>query len=320
MNFKPIIIVGGEPQSIFIEIFLKAIKRNLPNPIILICSKKILKKNMKKFKYNLKINELNRNFSNLSKERINLINIDYNKFTFSKKKITSISNLYIEKSFNKALEVIEKKGCRGLINGPVSKKSFLRGRFNGITEYLAKKTNSESPVMLIYNKQLAVSPLTTHIPISKVSKYVKTKDIVGKIKIIDHFYKKYIKKKPKFGITGLNPHCESFEKENKERKEIIPAIRILKKNRINISGPFAADTIFLKENIKKFDVIFGMYHDQVLSPMKTLYGFDAINITLGLPFIRISPDHGPNVQMLGKNKSSPKSLIESMLFFKNYEI
>ena len=63
-----------------------------------------------------------------------------------------------------------------------------------------------------------------------------------------------------------------------------------------------------------------MYHDQVLSPMKTLYGFDAINITLGLPFIRISPDHGPNVQMLGKNKSSPKSLIESMLFFKNYEI
>ena len=118
----------------------------------------------------------------------------------------------------------------------------------------------------------------------------------------------------------MNPHCESFEKENKERKEIIPAIRILKKNRINISGPFAADTIFLKENIKKFDVIFGMYHDQVLSPMKTLYGFDAINITLGLPFIRISPDHGPNVQMLGKNKSSPKSLIESMLFFKNYEI
>ena len=86
MNFKPIIIVGGEPQSIFIEIFLKAIKRNLPNPIILISSKKILKKNMKKFKYNLKINELNRNFSNLSKERINLINIDYNKFTFSKKK------------------------------------------------------------------------------------------------------------------------------------------------------------------------------------------------------------------------------------------
>ena len=76
----------------------------------------------------------------------------------------------------------------------------------------------------------------------------------------------------------------------------------------------------IKENMKKFDVIIGMYHDQVLTPMKTLFGFDAINITLGLPFIRISPDHGPNVQMLGKNKSDPKSLNESILFFEKYEI
>ena len=317
MNFSPIIIVGGEPQSIFLEIFLKAIKKNkLKHPIILISSKNVLKKNIRKFNNNLKLNELNKNFSNLKKEKINLVNVDYNKFTFSNKKISSISNTYIEKSFTKALEIIKNRGCCGLINGPISKKSFLRGKYNGITEYLAKKTNSRHPVMLIYNKQLAVSPLTTHIPISKVSKHVKKKNIIIKIKKIDNFYKKYLKKKPKFGITGLNPHCESFDDENKEKKEIIPAVKILKKSKIDVSGPFAADTIFLKENIKKFDVIFGMYHDQVLSPMKTLFGFNAINITLGLPFIRISPDHGPNVQMLGKNKSNPKSLIESILFFK----
>lgn len=320
MNFRPIIVVGGEPQSIFLEIFLKAVNKKLRHPIILISSKKVLMKNMSKFKNNLKINELNRNFSNLNKKNINLINIDYNKFTFSNKKVTPVSNTYIEKSFTKALEIIKKRGCCGLINGPVSKRSFLRGKFNGITEYLAKKTKSSYPVMLIYNKKLAVSPLTTHIPISKVSKHVKKKDIVIKIKKIDNFYKKYLKKKPKFGITGLNPHCESFDGENKEKKEIIPAIKLLKKSRINISGPFAADTIFLKKNVKKFDVIFGMYHDQVLSPMKTLFGFNAINITLGLPFIRVSPDHGPNVQMLGKNKSSPQSLKESILFFKKYEI
>ena len=246
---------------------------------------------------------------------LNIIN-----FHFQKKKITTISNSYIEKSFKKALEIIKKKQCSGLINGPISKKSFLKGKYNGITEYLAKKTNAKNPVMLIYNKKLAVSPLTTHIPISKVPKHVKKKDIIIKIKKINSFYKKYIKKKPRFGITGLNPHCESFGKENKEKKEIIPAIKILKKNEININGPFAADTIFLRENLKKFDVIFGMYHDQVLTPMKTLNGFNAINITLGLPFIRISPDHGPNVQMLGKNNSNPKSLIESMLFFKKYGI
>ena len=320
MNFNPIIIVGGEPQSIFLEIFLKAVKKKLKHPIILISSKNVLKKNLRKFNNNLKLNELNKNFSNLKKEKINLVNVNYSKFTFSNKKISSISNTFIEKSFTKALEIIKKRGCCGLINGPISKKSFLRGRYNGITEYLAKKTNSRNPVMLIYNKQLAVSPLTTHIPISRVSKYVKKKDIIIKIKKIDDFYKKYFKKKPKFGITGLNPHCESFDNENKEKKEIIPAIKFLKKSKINVSGPFAADTIFLKENIKKYDVIVGMYHDQVLSPMKTLFGFNAINITLGLPFIRISPDHGPNVQMLGKNKSNPKSLIESILFFKKYEI
>ena len=320
MNFNPIIIVGGEPQSIFIEIFLKAIKKKFKHPIILVSSKDILKKNLKKFKKNIKLNELNKDFSNIKKGEINFVNVKYNKFSFSKKKITTISNSYIEKSFKKALEIIKKKQCSGLINGPISKKSFLKGKYNGITEYLAKKTNAKNPVMLIYNKKLAVSPLTTHIPISKVPKHVKKKDIIIKIKKINSFYKKYIKKKPRFGITGLNPHCESFGKENKEKKEIIPAIKILKKNEININGPFAADTIFLRENLKKFDVIFGMYHDQVLTPMKTLNGFNAINITLGLPFIRISPDHGPNVQMLGKNNSNPKSLIESMLFFKKYGI
>ena len=320
MNFKPIIIIGGEPQSIFLEIFVKVTKRKFRYPIILISSKKILKKNIVKFKKNFKYNELNKSFSNIKKGEINLVDVDYNKFKFSIKKITSVSNSYIENSFKKAFEIIKRLGCCGFINGPISKKSFLKGKYNGITEYLAKRTNSKDPVMLIYNKQLSVSPLTTHIPISKVPKNIKKKDIIIKVKKIDKFYKQYIKKKPRFGITGLNPHCESFDKENKEKKEIIPAIRVLRKNKIKISGPFAADTIFLKENMKKFDVIIGMYHDQVLTPMKTLFGFDAINITLGLPFIRISPDHGPNVQMLGKNKSDPKSLNESILFFEKYEI
>ena len=320
MNFRPIIIIGGEPQSIFLEIFLKALKKRFGHPVILISSKKILKKNIEKFKKNFKYNELNKDFSNIKKDKINLVDVNYDKFKFTRKKITSVSNSYIENSFKKAFEIIKNQGCCGLINGPVSKKSFLKGKYNGITEYLAKRTNSKDPVMLIYNKQLSVSPLTTHIPISKVPKNIKKKDIIIKVKKIDKFYKQYIKKKPRFGITGLNPHCESFDKENKEKKEIIPAIRVLRKNKIKISGPFAADTIFLKENMKKFDVIIGMYHDQVLTPMKTLFGFDAINITLGLPFIRISPDHGPNVQMLGKNKSDPKSLNESILFFEKYEI
>ena len=87
-----------------------------------------------------------------------------------------------------------------------------------------------------------------------------------------------------------------------------------KKRGIYVSGPYSADTIFLKKNRDKFNVILGMYHDQVLAPIKTLYEFDAINITMGLPFLRVTPDHGPNEKMLGKNSSNPISLINALNF------
>ena len=317
MSFNPIVIIGGEPQSVFIEILLKSIKRK-HLPIILISSEDILIKNIKKFNFKTKFNYLNKDLTNLNKNKINLININYNKFSFLKKTITTESNNFIDLSFKKALEVINKIKCSGLINGPISKKTFLKGKFKGITEFLAKKTNSDDPVMLIYNRKLSVCPLTTHLPISKVSRKVKKKLIVDKVKKIYFFYKNILKTNPRIAVTGLNPHCESFDKDNKEKKEIIPAIKYLKKIRINVEGPYSPDTIFLKENTKRFDVIVGMYHDQVLGPMKTLYGFKAINITIGLPFIRISPDHGPNIQMLGKNKSDPSSLLESIRFLKKY--
>ena len=102
--------------------------------------------------------------------------------------------------------------------------------------------------------------------------------------------------------------------KNEEKKIISPAIKLLSKKKIKIFGAFSADTLFIKKNVKKFDVIIGMYHDQVLTPIKTLYEFKAINVTLGLPFIRISPDHGPNKKMLNKNLSNPLSLIQSIKF------
>ena len=122
---------------------------------------------------------------------------------------------------------------------------------------------------------------------------------------------------PKIAITGLNPHCESNYNSSEEDKIIKPVIKSLKKRKYNVKGPFSADTIFMNENSKSYDVIVGMYHDQVLTPAKTLFGFNSINITLGLPFIRISPDHGPNNAMIGKNKSNPQSLIEALKFLNN---
>ena len=214
---------------------------------------------------------------------------------------------------------MEKKGL-ALINGPISKKHFLKGKFNGITEYLSNKTKSNGKeVMLIYNKSLSVSPMTTHIPLKNVYKKISTKMIVHKIKTINQFYKNKFNKMPRFAVTGLNPHCESSFNNSEEDKIIIPAIKIAQKKSLKVKGPFAADTLFIKENLKKFDVVIGMYHDQVLTPLKTLYNFNAINITLGIPFIRISPYHGPNNQLLGKKKSNISSLIESLLFLKKVD-
>ena len=168
--------------------------------------------------------------------------------------------------------------------------------------------------MLIYNQKLSVSPLTTHLPLKDVYKNITKSKIINHVKKIDFFSKKFLKKKPKIAITGLNPHCESNFKNSEEKNIIIPAINYLKSKKFKVSGPFPADTIFLKDNYKNFDVIIGMYHDQVLAPIKSIFGFNAINITLGLPFLRISPDHGPNVKMFGKNISNPDSLREAIKF------
>jgi len=318
MKNKPILIVAGEPNSVFLEILFKTLKKNIiTNPIILIVSKDLFFRQMKQLGFNFKmnlINEKNINFDKIDNKKINIINVTY-KFNNAFEKITDKSNKYLTKCFSISLQLLKKYNFLGLINGPISKKNFLKEKYLGVTEYLAAKTKRENMVaMLIYNKKLSVSPLTTHLPLKLVPKMITKKKIINQIKLIDQFYKKRLKKKPKIAVTGLNPHCESNYKSSEEKKIIIPAIKFLNKKKIKVEGPFAADTIFLKEQSNKYDVIIGMYHDQVLTPIKTLFAFNAINITLGLPFIRISPDHGPNIKMLGKNKSNPESLIQAIKF------
>ena len=184
----------------------------------------------------------------------------------------------------------------------------------GITEYISEIFGEKKTCMLIYNKELSVCPVTTHLPIKLISKTINKSLIFEKLKIIDSFYKENFKFKPKIAVTGMNPHCESILKNNEDRKIVMPAIKLAKQKKILVYGPLPADTIFLKQNRQKFDVILGMYHDQVLTPIKTLFEYDAINITMGLPFLRVSPDHGPNEKMINKNLSNPQSLIRALEF------
>jgi len=317
MNYKPIIIVAGEPNSIFFEIYFKALKNHIyKNPLIIIGSQKILLLQMKKLNFSMKIRLIKINNINdyvLNNKSINLINVNYYQhkvFEKSSKK----SNFYISNCFNVAFKLLNDGFTDKLINGPINKKNFLNKKYLGITEYLADNFDTRITAMLIYNKNLSVCPITTHLPIKMVSNKINANLIYNKIKLINSFYKKKFLIIPKIALLGLNPHCESVLKYNEDEKILKPLIKKLKKYNMRVSGPYSADTIFLKENRKKFNVIVGMYHDQVLTPMKTLFEYDAINITLGLPFTRVSPDHGPNEFMLGQNLSNPLSLIKAIKF------
>ena len=315
MNIEYIIIVLGEPYSTFSEILGKYFnkQKRIKKKIILIGNLELLKKQLIKLKYAFPIKKITE-LKDAKTNSINLINVEY-KYNKIFSKISKSSNNYIKNCFNLSLKLIKNNRNKCiLINGPISKNSFLNKRFLGITEYLSKKTNSKNEVMLIYNNKLSVSPLTTHIPIKYVTKKISKLKLINNILSINKFYNSVLKKKVKIAVLGLNPHCETVDNFSEEKKIINPAIKYLKTKKIKVDGPFPADTFFLKENIDIYNVVVGMYHDQVLTPIKTLFKFDAINITIGLPFIRISPDHGPNNKMLGKNLSDPSSFFYAMKF------
>ena len=317
MNTKYILVILGEPYSTFSEIigkyFVKT--KNLKDKIILIGNKNLLLKQLKNLNYLFKLNEI-KNFKEAKKNAINIIDIEFKHYkTYNS--ITDLSNTYIKECFDESLKILKQNYKNSiLINGPISKRTFLKKKYLGITEYLAKKTKSKNETMLIYNDILSVSPITTHIPVKYIAKKIKKKKIINHAIKINNFYRKIFNKKIKIAILGLNPHCETIDNYSEEEKVIIPSIKYLQNKGLNVEGPISADTFFLKKNIKKFDVVIGMYHDQVLTPIKTLFEFKAINLTIGLPFIRISPDHGPNTEMLGKNKSDPSSFFYAMDFIK----
>jgi len=305
---KPIIIVTGDLDSVIFEIFFKSLKKKkIKSPIILICNVKKYK--LEKAKYNFKGMEKTCTLEQIFKKNLNpktiyLLDIELSK---DQKK-------YLDKSFKIAFELIKKGVSNKLINGPINKKKFLKNKFLGVTEYISKSFQTKKIGMLIHNKKISVCPVTTHLPLKNVSHSISKSLIQEKINLVNNFYLKYLKVKPRIAVTGLNPHCESILKFNEDEKIIKPAIQAMKKRDINVKGPFPADTIFSSKNRQLFDVVIGMYHDQVLAPIKALFEFDAVNITMGLPFLRASPDHGPNKEMAGKNKSNPTSLIRALEF------
>jgi 4-hydroxythreonine-4-phosphate dehydrogenase len=320
---KPIIIILGEPNSISSEIFLKSlnyIKKTKLN-FIIIGNYSLLEKQAKYLNFKINTNLTLSKINKLKNVKFNFINVDYKQSRAFNLK-TNNSDTFVKKCFEQAVILLKKKLAIGLINLPINKSKFTKNKYKGITEYIADKTNNRNKEnMLLFNENFSVLPLTTHIPLKKVYKEISYKKIEKACKNINNFYLKTIKRKKfKIGILGLNPHNgENGYIGTEEKKIIIPAINKLKKN-YPIIGPLSPDTSFLQREKLKIDVLIGHYHDQILTTFKTKFDFDAINITIGLPFIRISPDHGIGTGIIGKGIADPQSFKKAVKFFSKYNV
>ena len=319
MNNK-IIILAGDPNSINSEIIAKSWKKlniQIKKKIYLIGNYELINSQLKEI--NKKINTLK--VKNLDETTalnyLKIIDIPIS-YTNPFKIALADSANYVLKSLNYAHELCLKKKIKGFINCPIDKKLIKTKKIHGVTEYLAQKSKIKfsTEVMMLHNKALSVVPITTHISVKDVSKNITVNIIVKKINTLNKEFNRLFKKKPKIAILGMNPHNNELSKKSEEMTKIIPAINKLKKSGFNIKGPIVADTLFI-EDYKKYNVIVGMYHDQVLIPFKTLFKFDAINITLGLNYTRVSPDHGTALNLIRKNKANCLSLLQCIKFINN---
>ncbi|HWA30488.1 MAG TPA: 4-hydroxythreonine-4-phosphate dehydrogenase PdxA [Rhizomicrobium sp.] len=208
------------------------------------------------------------------------------------------------------------QGAAGaVVTAPINKASLMRGGFEyaGHTDYLQKITEAPRAVMMLVGGGLRVAPLTTHISISEVPKRISEVAIVETGEIILRALKRdFGIVKPRLAVSGLNPHAGEDGEIGKEDVKIVrPACEALRAEG-DVIGPLPADTMFHEEARAKYDAALCMYHDQALIPLKTLAFWDGVNVTLGLPIVRTSPDHGTALSLAGKGKADARSMIAAI--------
>ena len=319
---KKIALSPGDPAGIGPEICLKSLYDNSEN----LCNFELIG-DIDFYKKLSKDLNLDLSFQNIFKREdfvtVKNISLD-SEITFGMPNVSN-SKYILDVLMTGSLGCLNKE-YSALVTGPINKKIIndYGFEFSGHTEFLADISNTKNVVMLLANSKLKVALLTTHLPLSKVSESITSKKIIETTKILNDSLKKLWKiKNPKIGILGLNPHAgEGGFLGNEEIEIIEPAIRTLHQENLEIDGPISADTAFLEEKLNKYDAYLAMFHDQGLPVLKSMGFGDSVNITLGLPFTRISVDHGTAYELAGKNKADPSSFKKSMelaLEFSQYE-
>jgi len=322
MSTLPVIgITMGDPAGIGGEVIIKSLEQKSINsqcrPII-IGDAAYLKFLTEKLSLPLKITVVDK-----IKERnsllsdaipiVNLKNLSDNKINFGicDAKYGKASYKYILEGIKLASSGI----IDALVTAPINKEGLLKAgiHYAGHTEILAHITKTTKFAMMLVGGNLRVVLVTRHIPLKDVAKELTEEKVLTAIELAHNAGRHFNIPNPKIGICGLNPHSgEGGTMGGEEIKTIIPAIEKSKKAGIKVTGPYASDTIFYKALKGYYDFVVAMYHDQGLIPLKTLYFDEGVNVTLGLPFVRTSPDHGTAYDIAGKGIANSKSMEEAI--------
>ncbi|MCX5718463.1 MAG: 4-hydroxythreonine-4-phosphate dehydrogenase PdxA, partial [Nitrospirae bacterium] len=245
---------------------------------------------------------------------INLIDVGVMK-KIKKGQPTAESGRVCVSYIKKAVELALHKQVDGIVTAPISKKSFKMAGFTwpGHTEMLADLTNTKEYAMMLVGGPLRVILATIHVPLKSVPALITKDKVLKTIRLAMKACDMFGIKNPKIAVAGLNPHAgEAGIFGDEEIKKIIPAVEAAKKEGIPVSGPYPPDTIFHKTYKGEIDIIVCMYHDQGLIPLKMIAFEEGVNVTVGLPFIRTSPDHGTAYDIAWKGVASPTSMIEAI--------
>lgn len=314
MSQPLLVITSGDPASISPEILIKQIKEDnfwKKIPTIIVGHKSIFT-DIYKFHNFVEI----KSPSEAKAGQISILNIGTDRTKINIGTPSKVSGKISYESIVKAVEIL-KTWNGSLVTLPVSKKAInLAGiKFIGHTELLCRLTNTKQTEMLIIGKEHRILILTRHVPLSRVSRNLTTKRIIDAIVLAKKSLESDFRiKKPKILLCGLNPHCGDNGLIGKdEESKIKPAISYLRGIDIDVDGPYPYEKCFELMRNKKADLIVSMYHDQAIIPMKILYGFELVNLTIGLPFIRTSPVHGTAFDIAGKgvaNHTGLKKAIE----------
>ena len=251
------------------------------------------------------------NASEAKENKANVIHLWEEDIIVEMGKSTETAGEYAFKSLEAATEDLAAGKIDVLITAPINKKNIQSDKFNfpGHTEYLTRYSNADDSLMLMVLNNLRVGTITNHIPLKDVSEML-TKDLIcRKVEILQSSLQKdFGIKKPKIAILGLNPHAGEEGMLGAEEKEVIfPAIQAMQEKGVIVYGPYPSDGFFGSSNFKNFDGILAIYHDQGLTPFKTLVAGAGVNFTAGLPIVRTSPDHGTAYDIVGKGVASEES-------------